>query len=47
MHVVLREGKTVEEKKKAELERKLRRIVSANAVREDKPIRNASPMWVW
>jgi large subunit ribosomal protein L22 len=47
MHVVLKEGKTLEEKKKAEFERKLKRIVSANAVREDKPIRNPAQMWAW
>ncbi|KAF5388240.1 hypothetical protein D9615_000405 [Tricholomella constricta] len=41
--VVLKEGKTVEEQKKEERARKIRKIVSAAATREDVPIRNPSP----
>ena len=47
LHVVLKEGKTVEEKKAAERAKKLRRIVSSAIVREDKPLRNPGPMWGW
>ncbi|KAG5652426.1 hypothetical protein H0H81_005022 [Sphagnurus paluster] len=45
--VVLKEGKTIEEQKKEERARKLRKIVSAAATREDVPIRNPSPTWGW
>lgn len=45
--VVLKEGKTVEEKKLEDRERRLRKIVSAAATREDRPIRNPSPTWGW
>ncbi|TFK43539.1 ribosomal protein L22/L17 [Crucibulum laeve] len=47
MHVVLKEGKTIEQQKDEERKRKLKRIVSAALVREDKPIRNPSPTWGW
>ncbi|TFK75917.1 mitochondrial 50S ribosomal protein L22 [Pluteus cervinus] len=47
MHVVLEEGKTIEEKKAQDRARKLRRIVSAHHVREDKPIRNPPSTWTW
>ncbi|KAK1236569.1 hypothetical protein PQX77_000121 [Marasmius sp. AFHP31] len=47
MHVVLKEGKTLEEKKAAERAYKLNRIVSASHVRENKPIRNPGAMWAW
>jgi large subunit ribosomal protein L22 len=47
MHVVLREGKTPEEQAKEARARKLKRIVSAGLVREDKPLRNPGPMWAW
>ncbi|KAF9259511.1 ribosomal protein L22 [Marasmius fiardii PR-910] len=47
MNVVLREGKTLEEKKAAEHAYKLNRIVSASHVRENKPIRNPGAMWAW
>lgn len=47
LNVVLKEGKTLEQQKKEERARKLRKIVSAAAVREDKPIRNPSPTWGW
>ncbi|KAF9009074.1 ribosomal protein L22/L17 [Cyathus striatus] len=47
MHVVLKEGKTLEQRKAEDKERKLRRIVSASLVREDKPIRNPAPTWGW
>ncbi|KDR83749.1 hypothetical protein GALMADRAFT_236103 [Galerina marginata CBS 339.88] len=45
--VILKEGKTLEQEKEAARERKLKRIVSAALVREDKPIRNPSPTWGW
>ncbi|RDB22611.1 54S ribosomal protein L22, mitochondrial [Hypsizygus marmoreus] len=45
--VVLKEGKTVEQQKKEDRARKLRKIVSAATVREDMPIRNPSPTWGW
>lgn len=47
MHVVLKEGKTMEEQKAEDRARKLRKIVSAHHVREDKPIRNPSSTWGW
>lgn len=48
LHVVLKEGKTVEEKKAEEKKRRLKRIVSASLVREDRPIRVAgSGGWAW
>jgi large subunit ribosomal protein L22 len=47
LHVVLKEGKTLEERKAAERARKLKRIVSAAVVREDKPLRNPAPTWGW
>ncbi|KAF8897525.1 ribosomal protein L22/L17 [Infundibulicybe gibba] len=47
LHVVLKEGKTLEQQKIEERARKLKKIVSAATVREDKPIRNPSPMWGW
>ena len=48
MHVVLKEGKTVEEKKAEEKKRRLKRVVSASLVREDRPIRVAgSGGWAW
>lgn len=47
LHVVLKEGKTLEERKAAERARKLKRIVSAAVVREDRPLRNPAPTWGW
>ena len=47
LSVVLREGKTRNELLAEERARKLRRIVSAGLVREDKPLRNPSSMWTW
>ena len=47
MHVVLKEGLTLEETKKREMDYKLRRIVSAGLVREDVPLRNPSSAWAW
>ncbi|THV08573.1 50S ribosomal protein L22 [Dendrothele bispora CBS 962.96] len=47
LHVVLREGKTLEEEKAAERAYKLKKVVSANAVREDKPLRGLPAMWAW
>jgi large subunit ribosomal protein L22 len=47
MSVILKEGKTFEQKKKEERARQLKRIVSAGLVREDVPLRNPGPMWGW
>jgi len=49
MHVVLKEGKTLEEKKEEEKKRRLKKIVSASLVREDKPIRvpGTGGGWAW
>ncbi|KDQ64494.1 hypothetical protein JAAARDRAFT_52441 [Jaapia argillacea MUCL 33604] len=47
LHVVLKEGKTWDERVKAERARKLRRIVCSGLVREDRPLRNPAPMWAW
>jgi large subunit ribosomal protein L22 len=47
IHVVLREGKTFEEKQKELRRKQLKRIVSAGLVREDVPIRNPAPYWGW
>jgi large subunit ribosomal protein L22 len=47
MKVVLREGKTVEEKKEKERRRKLDRIRSAFLLQEHRPIRNPSSTWTW
>jgi large subunit ribosomal protein L22 len=47
MHVVLKEGKTIEEKKAEEKKRKLKKIVSASLVREDRPIRVPGSSWAW
>ena len=47
MSVVLKEGKTRLELLEEDRARKLKRIVSAGLVREDKPLRNPSSMWTW
>jgi large subunit ribosomal protein L22 len=47
LSVVLKEGKTRAELLEAERTRKLKRIVSAGLVREDKPLRNPRSMWTW
>ncbi|KAG1892458.1 ribosomal protein L22/L17 [Suillus subluteus] len=47
MHVILREGKTFEQLKKEQRERRLKRIVSAGLVREDVPLRNPARTWQW
>lgn len=47
LHVVLKEGKTSEERKAEDRRRKLKRIVSAGMVREDVPLRNPGPAWAW
>ena len=47
MSVVLREGKTYEEKKERKRQKQLKAIRSAGIVREDVPLRNPSPMWGW
>jgi len=43
----LKEGKTRAQLLEAERARKLKRMVSAGLVREDKPLRNAGSMWTW
>ena len=49
MSVVLKEGKTLEEKKEEEKKRRLKKIVSASLLREDKPIRvpGTGGGWAW
>ncbi|KAI0775925.1 ribosomal protein L22 [Trametes elegans] len=47
LHVLLKEGKTLAEKRAEDRERKLKRIVSAGLVREDVPLRNPGPAWAW
>ncbi|KXN86264.1 50S ribosomal protein L22, partial [Leucoagaricus sp. SymC.cos] len=47
MTVVLREGKTVEEKRVQRREKILKRIVSAGVTRENVPLRNPAPTWSW
>ncbi|KAI0322441.1 mitochondrial 50S ribosomal protein L22 [Amylostereum chailletii] len=47
MSVVLKEGKTRAQLLDEDRARKLKRIVSASLVREDKPLRNPSSMWAW
>ncbi|KAJ7591061.1 mitochondrial 50S ribosomal protein L22 [Mycena floridula] len=47
MKVILKEGKTHEEKKLEARAYKLKKIVSAAMVREDRPIRNPGAMWAW
>ncbi|KAH7887747.1 ribosomal protein L22/L17 [Phlebopus sp. FC_14] len=47
MSVILRPGKTFEELRKEERERRLKRIVSAGIVREDVPLRNPASIWQW
>ncbi|KAG5343130.1 hypothetical protein E4T56_gene16047 [Termitomyces sp. T112] len=45
--VVLKEGKTLEEKKLEDRKNQIRKIVSASLIREDRPIRNPSHTWGW
>lgn len=47
LNVVLKEGKTFEQRRDEDRTRKLKRIVSAGLTREDKPLRNTGPMWSW
>ncbi|KAI6105589.1 ribosomal protein L22 [Pisolithus sp. B1] len=47
MHVILRPGKTYDQVKKEQRERRLKRIVSAGLVREDVPLRNPASFWQW
>jgi len=47
LSVILKEGKTRGQLLEAERARKLKRIVSAGLVREDKPLRNPRSMWSW
>ncbi|KIM53803.1 hypothetical protein SCLCIDRAFT_410787 [Scleroderma citrinum Foug A] len=47
MHVVLRPGKTYEQVRTEQRERRLKRIVSAGLVREDVVLRNPASFWQW
>jgi len=47
MHVVLRPGKTYEQVRAEQRERRLKRIVSAGLVREDVLLRNPASFWQW
>jgi len=47
LHVVLKEGRTYEERVKREMARKVNRVRSAGLVREDRPLRNVAPIWAW
>ena len=47
LRVVLREGKTLQEKRAAALTYKVNKIRSPTMVQQDKPIRNPGPMWAW
>ncbi|KAK2466205.1 hypothetical protein APHAL10511_001847 [Amanita phalloides] len=47
LHVKLNEGKTVEEKAAVEKKRRLKKIVSASLVREDRPIHVPGSTWAW
>ncbi|KAF9513265.1 hypothetical protein BS47DRAFT_1344513 [Hydnum rufescens UP504] len=45
--VVLKEGKTLQEKVLAQRAYKVNKIRSPGLMRENKPIRNPGPMWAW
>ncbi|KAI0053635.1 mitochondrial 50S ribosomal protein L22 [Auriscalpium vulgare] len=47
LSVVLREGKTRHQLLEEDRQRKLKRIVSAGLVREDRPLRNVGSTWAW
>ncbi|KAI0068708.1 mitochondrial 50S ribosomal protein L22 [Artomyces pyxidatus] len=47
LSVMLKEGKTRAQLLEEDRARKLKRIVSAGLVREDKPLRNPPSMWAW
>ncbi|KZP00186.1 ribosomal protein L22 [Calocera viscosa TUFC12733] len=47
MCVVLKEGKTREEKKEAKLRKRIGLVRSAGLYRENVPIRNAGPVYAW
>ena len=47
LYVLLKEGKTKEELRTEERQRKLNKIVSAGLVREDVPLRNPGSNWAW
>jgi large subunit ribosomal protein L22 len=47
LSVMLKEGKMRAQLLEEERVRKLKRIVSAGLVREDKPLRNPRSMWTW
>ena len=47
LHVVLKEGKTYEERVRDEIAYKVNRVRSAGLVREDRPLRNVAPIWTW
>lgn len=45
--IVLKEGKTVDEKMKKLRERRLKKIKSPGLMREDKPLVNVAPRFAW
>ncbi|KAI6047190.1 ribosomal protein L22/L17 [Pisolithus marmoratus] len=47
LHVILRPGKTYDQVKAEQRQRRLKRIVSAGLVREDVPLRNPASFWQW
>jgi large subunit ribosomal protein L22 len=47
LSVILKEGDSRAQLLEKERARKLKRIVSAGLVREDKPLRNPGSMWTW
>ncbi|KAF8524597.1 mitochondrial 50S ribosomal protein L22 [Hysterangium stoloniferum] len=47
MTVILREGKTEEEKKNLLFQRRLKKIRSPGLMREDKPLVNIAPRYIW
>jgi len=47
LHVVLKQGKIREEVLEKERMKKIRKVISAGVVREDKPIQNYGSTWAW
>jgi large subunit ribosomal protein L22 len=47
LHMVLKEGKTYEEKVKEARAKVLSKVRSAGVVREDRPLINVAPVWAW
>lgn len=45
--VILKEGKTLEEKAQMLLERRLKKIRSPGLMREDRPLVNIPPVYAW